>query len=79
MMVLYSKESGLSMYTTAKNFFVQGVDKWRSRVYDALVKAKASLSYYGSKTPFLFFVEKERLLWVLFPIILAVWCLTTGS
>lgn len=32
------------MYTSLKNFFVQGVDKSIFWVYDALVKAKASLS-----------------------------------
>ena len=82
---------------------MQGVDKSIFWVYDALVKAKASLSIkLLDAFAFLFFwrtrrlsfmlpscvlllfppgsphFEKERLLWVQFPIILAVWYLMTG-
>ena len=45
------------------------------------VKAKASLSMklMDAFAFFISFFEKERLLWVRFLIILAVWCLMTGS
>ena len=59
-----------------KTFFVQGVDKWEFLVYNASRKAKASLSD-RLEDAFLIFSEKERLLWVLYLIFSAVWCLTT--
>ena len=59
-----------------KTFFVQGVDKWAFLVYNALRKGKGVFEQQARRRLFIF-SEKERLLWVLFLTISAVWCLMT--